>query len=222
MKSFSPHKEILPPAQQSLWSSFKEMQGDGFVLYGGTAVALQLGHRQSVDFDFFSVAPLDKKAVLEYAFLQQGEVRQDTLDTLSLRLRTDHGDVDISYFGGIDFLEHDDALITNDGVLEVASLKSLMATKVAVILKRAESKDYSDIASMVRSGVDLKEGLRDARKYFSAFQPAEALRALTYFKDGDLDSLPVEDKKTLVESVDSIQQEILSYYQRNNGQELDR
>ncbi|WP_373321508.1 nucleotidyl transferase AbiEii/AbiGii toxin family protein [Rivihabitans pingtungensis] len=32
----------------------------GFVLYGGTAIALRLGHRESVDFDFFSDRPLDR------------------------------------------------------------------------------------------------------------------------------------------------------------------
>ena len=45
--------EILPPAQMELWPMLKAIP-KSFVLYGGTAVALRFGHRNSVDFDFFS------------------------------------------------------------------------------------------------------------------------------------------------------------------------
>lgn len=47
------HLEILPRAQRELWDQLSTLP-DAFVLYGGTAIALQLGHRQSVDFDFFA------------------------------------------------------------------------------------------------------------------------------------------------------------------------
>ena len=53
---FKPHMEILPPAQQRLWSKLSAATGLGFALYGGTAIALRLGHRTSINFDFFSPA----------------------------------------------------------------------------------------------------------------------------------------------------------------------
>lgn len=53
MKQLSPHKEILPTSQQEVWPELSDIKKLGFVLYGGTAIALQLGHRISVDFDFF-------------------------------------------------------------------------------------------------------------------------------------------------------------------------
>jgi hypothetical protein len=58
MKEFHPHLEILPSAQMRLW---RELSGvpNGFVLYGGTALALHLGHRTSVDFNFFTRRPID-------------------------------------------------------------------------------------------------------------------------------------------------------------------
>ena len=59
MRSFEPHMEILPKAQRALWGLLAPCVDLGFVLYGGTAIALQLGHRSSVDFDFFSHFPLD-------------------------------------------------------------------------------------------------------------------------------------------------------------------
>ena len=60
MTSFCPHFEILPEAQKALWPSLAPLKALGFVLYGGTAVALYFGHRSSVDFDFFSHLPLDE------------------------------------------------------------------------------------------------------------------------------------------------------------------
>ena len=49
-----PRLDILPAAQCTLWPKLAEVRRHSFVLYGGTAVALYLGHRESVDFDFFT------------------------------------------------------------------------------------------------------------------------------------------------------------------------
>jgi hypothetical protein len=50
---FQPHCKILPPAQKALWPELAEVP-QHFVLYGGIALALRMGHRESLDFDFFS------------------------------------------------------------------------------------------------------------------------------------------------------------------------
>jgi hypothetical protein len=55
------HLDILPAAQRALWDHHAAQIPSGWVLYGGTAIALRLGHRTSVDFDFFSDAPLDEE-----------------------------------------------------------------------------------------------------------------------------------------------------------------
>ncbi len=46
-------RDILPEAQKALWPALQRMP-EGFVLHGGTAIALRLGHRQSEDFDYFA------------------------------------------------------------------------------------------------------------------------------------------------------------------------
>src|ERR1700722_12386210 len=53
---FKPQLHILPPAQRLLWDELQAVPAD-FVLYGGTAIALHLGHRDSIDSDFFSFQP---------------------------------------------------------------------------------------------------------------------------------------------------------------------
>jgi hypothetical protein len=46
-----PRFEILPRAQRALWTSLGSIKRLKFVLYGGTALALRLGHRESLDFE---------------------------------------------------------------------------------------------------------------------------------------------------------------------------
>jgi hypothetical protein len=55
---FEPRLDILPASQRLLWPELDAVPSD-FVLYGGTALALQPGHRFSEDFDFFSTSGFD-------------------------------------------------------------------------------------------------------------------------------------------------------------------
>jgi hypothetical protein len=91
---------------------------------------------------------------------------------------------------------------TSDGVLCVASLIDLLATKLKVILQRIESKDYVDLAAILQAGVRLEDGLAAARAlYGPSFQPSEAMKALTYFEGGDLSQLGADARKTLTSAV---------------------
>lgn len=206
---FKPHLEILPQAQLQLWPDLRPAAGLGFVLYGGTAVALRLGHRHSVDFDFFSEKPLDRDAIqAAFPFIGRSVFLQDERNTLSALVpvaEPEGGQVKVSFFGMIGFGRVGEPDTTDDGVLQVASPGDLMATKVKVILQRAEAKDYRDIAEMIKAGVSLAAGLGAARGFFGPnFQPSESLKALAYFADGDLDTLTHEDKDTLVRAASAV------------------
>lgn len=97
--------------------------------------------------------------------------------------------------------------MTQDGVLQVASLDDLMATKVNVVLQRAEAKDYRDIAAMLSVGVSLPRGLAAARELFGPnFQPSESLKAMVYFEDGDLQTLSQDEKNVLVKAVIAVRE----------------
>lgn len=58
--TFAPRLDILPPGQRRLWPELAPLAPAGFVLYGGTAIALRRGHRVSVAFDCFQSRPLDR------------------------------------------------------------------------------------------------------------------------------------------------------------------
>lgn len=204
---FKPVMSVLPEKQKDLWPDLRGVSAElGFTLYGGTALALRYGHRESVDFDFFSDQPLDQQAIRRtLPFMDEATTLQESPDTWVV-MTPPPGRVKISFFGQIDFGRVGDPEWTDDHVLLVASEVDLMATKLKVILQRAESKDYRDIAELIRAGHGLADGLSCAKTLFGqGFQPAECLRALVYFNDGDLDELPERDKITLVESVQSVQ-----------------
>jgi nucleotidyltransferase AbiEii toxin of type IV toxin-antitoxin system len=73
---------------------------------------------------------------------------------------------------------------------------TLLATKLKAILDRAEAKDYRDIAAMLSADVSLERGLGAFAKMYGK-DPALALRAIGYFKDGDLPTLPKSDQDIL-------------------------
>jgi hypothetical protein len=194
--TLAPRFAKLPPAQRRLWPRLRPTVSLEFVLYGGTAISLHLGHRRSVDFDFFHDRPLDLTALRSaIGFLDTARTLQQTKDTLVALA----AGVKVSFFGGLRFGRVGDPLLTRDGVAEVASLDDLMAHKLKVILQRAEKRDYEDIAAMLRAGLSLAKGLAGARLLFgAAFQPAESLKALTYFRDGDLPRLAKADRSALI------------------------
>jgi Nucleotidyl transferase AbiEii toxin, Type IV TA system len=201
--AFSPYMDILLEPQKLLWPELFTLQNMGFVLYGGTAVSLRLGHRHSVDFDFFTDNPLDKKSLRAgNRFFEGSTVLQEGPDTLVVLTKSA---VKLSFFGGLDFGRVGEPSETEDGIMQVASLEDLMASKLKVLLQRVEAKDYMDIAVMLRSGVNLATGLASAKALYGAsFQPSESLRALTFFKGGDLDCLSDADRNSLIRAVSGV------------------
>ncbi|MHB8151987.1 MAG: nucleotidyl transferase AbiEii/AbiGii toxin family protein [Vulcanimicrobiaceae bacterium] len=200
MSHFNAHFEVLPPAQRALWPSLRAVTTLSFVLYGGTAVGLRLGHRASIDFDFFSNAPLDRDALNEaLPFLAQAQVLQDHSHTRSVVVTLiENAPVKLSFFGNLRLGRIGIPERTHDDVLDVASLEDLMAFKLVVLSQRVEAKDYVDVAAMVRAGTSLERGLAGARAiYGSQFQPCESLKAMTYFEEGDLTTLSEADRDTL-------------------------
>jgi nucleotidyltransferase AbiEii toxin of type IV toxin-antitoxin system len=82
-------------------------------------------------------------------------------------------------------------------------LDVLMATKLKATLDRAEAKDYRDIAAMISAGVSLAAGLSAFRQMFDG-EPAQVLRSIGYFEDGDLHMLSNADRKVLCRARDQI------------------
>jgi hypothetical protein len=113
------------------------------------------------------------------------------------------GLVKVSFFGDIGISRINKPLQTTDLTLLVASLEDLLATKLKVILDRAEAKDYRDIAAMLAAGVSLERALGGFAAIYGK-DPGLPLRAIGFFKDGDLASLPKADQNLLRSARDHI------------------
>ena len=194
---FTPRIDILPLPQRRLWGELSTLPPE-FVLYGGTAIALHLGHRESVDFDFFSNKPLDPAHLVPaMPFLAGAIVTQREPNTLSCTV--DRGGViKLSFFGLPNLPRLAPPLIAQDNGLQVASLLDLAATKASVVQLRAEAKDYIDIDALLTDGrINLPTALAAARAiYGEQFNPQNTLKALSYFDDGNLARLsqPLKDR----------------------------
>src|SRR5882762_813420 len=193
---FTPRLEILPHAQRQLWDELSQTPEE-FVLYGGTALGLRLGHRRSEDFDFFSnnsFAPDVLRKRVQY--LEGAEMTQFEANTLTVIVNR-QGPVKVSFFGGLKLNRVQDPDVAPDNGIQVASLLDVAATKLATIQQRAQARDYEDLVAIVSAGIDLSEALgAAAAMYGKEFNGALSLKALTYFADGDLPNLsPVTQTK---------------------------
>ena len=210
MPKFSPRTDVLPEAQRRVWAQLSTVP-DEFTLYGGTALALHLGHRKSVDFDFFGNRDIDVSS-LENAmpFLQGAAIIQREKNTLSVLV--DQGaPVKVSFFGVPKLPRLLPPLIAEDNRLKVASLLDLAGTKASVLQVRAEAKDYVDMDALIHiGGVSLPFALAAAeRLYGASFNPQITLKALSYFDDGNLRELPRDVKFRLADAVNKVNLDLL-------------
>jgi hypothetical protein len=184
-----------------MWPDLAEIPSH-FVLYGGTGLALRLGHRQSIDFDFFPAKTVIPGDLLKgLALLKGAKVLQNTSQTLTVIVDR-KGPIKLSFFGGIPLGRVGEPDKTPDGVLYVASLLDIAGMKAAVITQRAEAKDYIDMLAILNSGISLSQSMGAARAiYGEQYNPLITLKSLTYFDDGDLRKLTARQKSQLIEIV---------------------
>ena len=202
MPPFQPILAALPAAQRRLWPELAAVP-DHFTRYGGTALALRLGHRSSVDFDFFSDRAFDPDELAgAVPFLVDAERVQVAIDTLTCRVERG-GPVLVSFFRGLRLGQVAPADLVPGTGLRVASLLDLAGTKAAVVQKPAEVKDYLDLDALVRRGVDLATALAAGQVvYGRAFNPLVTLKALSYFDD--VPSLAAEVRARLSAAVAAV------------------
>lgn len=199
--------DVLPSAQRAFWDGEAERVPAHYVLYGGTAVALRHGHRQSVDFDFFTEAALDEPALRAALPLLAGAiVLHRAPGTLTVSVALAGEPVKLSFFAGITF--------GRVGVPErhgpqppLASPLDLLATKLKALLERIEPKDYLDVEVLLRSGLSLEAGTAALHALFgTAVNPLDVAKAVAWFREGGLEArLPEGTRRYLTERAAAFQ-----------------
>ncbi len=184
------HEQILTPDQTAVLQALKAIPAVGeFYLAGGTALALRIGHRRSVDFDFFRVSSFDKDALheaLRATALPMEPKILDKRDTLYVTL----GGVTTSFF------RYDYPLIeppepTRWG-FGVAGLRDIAAMKLEAIGSRGSRKDFVDTYFLLRDHMSIADAAAAWRSKYALSREElfHRLRALTYFADAETLALP--------------------------------
>jgi hypothetical protein len=187
----NPRLDVLPPEQRRLWPELAQVPAH-FVLYGGTAIALRLGGRQSVDFDFFTDNPISADVLRgDLPFLKGAELIQAEPNTCTFTVERG-GPIKVSFFGGLTIGRIGKPERCDDNGLWIASLLDLAAQKMKVIVARAESRDYQDIYTLLKAGVALSAALGATKALYPEFNPLLSLKALSYYGESSLAALPVD------------------------------
>jgi len=180
------HTEVFTVGQVKLLPYLKAFQRS-FYLAGGTAVALHIGHRRSIDFGLFTHTQINKsriKAKLKQFPFSQIPVFED-IDQLHLLINN----VKLTFFSYPYTVVHP---INVDSILTMPSLLSLAAMKAFALGRRAKWKDYVDLYFILHDHYTLREISREAEKIFNQ-QFSEKLfrQQLAFHKDIDYTE-PVE------------------------------
>lgn len=171
--------EILDGERKKILPIFSSFRND-FYLAGGTALALQIGHRDSIDFDFFtknsfSSWELFKKLKEIFTGLEMVKVQEEK-DTLAVLIDEK---IKISFFGyPYDLIK---PLIKSE-FINLASIEDIGAMKLSAITGRSVLKDYVDIYWILQK-ISLLNLTKFCQKKFKDLDINLVLKSLVYFDD---------------------------------------
>ena len=195
-------KELLP-----LLAPFKKH----YYLAGGTGLALQIGHRKSEDFDFFTSQPFSTTDLFDE--VQKNLVKhtlvkiQDEENTLTILV---DDTIKISFFYyPYPLLEP----LLQEECLKIASVADIGCMKLSTIVSRATLKDYVDLYFILKH-VSLKELLEKSKNKHPTLDTNLTLKSLIYFDDVSTD--PIEFLPDHIVSFDQVKifltQEVKQYF----------
>ena len=174
------HWNILDEKRMAVLPLLKLATKKGFYLAGGTVLALQFGHRYSIDFDFFLEGNFDSAALaaeLESIFKEHAlTFTQQEVNTLSCLIDES---IQLSFLGySYPILE---PLVPTD-YFPIASVKDIGCMKFSAIISRSVEKDYVDLYFILQT-LSLAELLALSTKKHPSLDAALILKSLVYFDD---------------------------------------
>jgi hypothetical protein len=174
------HKSVLSPKQQDL-IPFIDSFANQYGLVGGTAIALQLGHRFSIDFDLFSHGELDHRAIRETIIehhLQINKVLIESKHEFTILVN----EVKVTFYQYPFLLEYPVQIFNQ---LKSPTLVSLAAMKAFALGKRLKWKDFVDLYVLFQK-LSLSEVVQEATAIFGSEFNQKLFRAqLGFFEDID-------------------------------------
>ncbi len=172
------HKEILTENQAKLLPVLKVFSRS-FGLVGGTAIALQIGHRRSIDFDMFSLEKFSNSAI-ERKIKEKTAIDKIIVDKLD-EFTFIAEEVKFTFFRYIYEIRYSQKL---DSVVKMPDLLTLAAMKAFALGRRAKWKDYVDLYFILRDFYSINEIVKKGNDIFgSEFNDKIFKVQLSYFQD---------------------------------------
>lgn len=185
------HLDILDKKRQEVLKKLSPFS-KSFVLGGGTALSLQIAHRKSFDFDFFSPSPIHKKLLENLSRkLTINRVAIDTSDELTF-FTTENIKITFLHYP---FKPHF-APIKAKNDLIIFPVKEIALQKAYTIGRRGEYRDYFDLYAIFKNDYISLDHVIDKAKqvYGSLFDEKLFLEQLVYFSDIiNFEVIPVSD-----------------------------
>lgn len=201
---------ILSESRKKIIPSFVSWKNE-FYLAGGTGLALQIGHRDSVDFDFFSNNSFDPNKLIERLSTifddKSFTVTQVEKNTLSILLNSE---IKIS------FMTYDYPLLNpliQTEFLNIALIPDIACMKLSTIMQRSALKDYVDLYEVMKI-YSLEQLLSFAKKKYPMIDSTVILKSLSYLDDIADEPLIYKDQKlkpTLIVVKQFFQNEVKKY-----------
>jgi hypothetical protein len=193
------HPEILSIQQQLLLAKLSFLTQKGFYLAGGTALAIQLGHRTSLDFDFY----IDKEFKWEEL---QAQFEVAGGGEVATALGTFHGEINQVSLSGFYYpYPLAEELVNYEG-LKLASIEDIAAMKVIAVIQRARQRDFFDLYYVIKV-LGLEKIIKLVYEKYPWYKENNQIiiTALTYFEeaenDDDLSRVNILDKSVTWEKV---------------------
>lgn len=178
------HHETVAPTTLRLLKSISALPGlSGFSLAGGTALALQLGHRISVDLDFFGNRPFSTYEILDLLNEQKPlSIVSQNKNILILNIQNVK----------VDFVNYRYPLIAEPMLTDsvrLLTLPDIAAMKLAAIAGRGRKRDFCDIYFLLKR-FSLKQMMEFYLQKYDDGSEMMVARSLTFFDDADTDEDP--------------------------------
>jgi len=174
------HLEILNEQQVKLLPILKSFNKD-FGLAGGTAIALHIGHRKSVDFDLFSFKSINGLSIQRKVLQAKRNIERVFVD--------EQGEFTVLIDGvKVTFLQYPFKFDFQEGieVIKVPDLLTLAALKAYALGRRAKWKDYVDMYFILSNYFSMKDVVQKTSIVFgNNFNEKIFREQLAYFKDID-------------------------------------
>lgn len=177
------YKTIQPHTLELLKALTNESVFSQLRLVGGTALALQLGHRNSIDLDFFGHIEVEDEDLLE-TLRKHGKLEILKLSQNIKIFTLDGIKVDIVNYA---YPWIDDAVL-EDG-LRLAAPKDIAAMKINAIEGRGTKKDFVDVFELLKT-YSLNDILVFHKEKYPEASTFRALMSLSYFEDAESQPLP--------------------------------